>query len=466
MQRSLDADRSALTANDPPPLPLVGIVDLLGELPIRQHVGGLTQEDDTYTAEINISSQDEKDSRVAWLFGAFYLDTDIESNTRNFFDGGRDGLPVNTTIVGFGNPDTEFQNSDIRSFSSYAFFGQVSFSFLDDFTLTGGARWTENEFTDLRCNIFGGCLTNAGRTGTPATPSEKDSNVTFKAAIDYAVTDDNMLYASFATGIKPAASNNGFVQDPNGVGFFPEIFDEEEVTSYEIGSKNFFLDRRLRVNAAAFYYDIDNYLFNSAGLNLTGSGVSGGSNLPSSEVYGLEIEAVAALRDDLRLDASVTASDSKITTGRLAVDRADQINITAGLTTPAARTAAILTIVQDVTGNELPKIPDLVANVRLTYDREIQDTGVLTSTITYTHRGEYFARVYNSTRDIVESYDLVDLNFHFQPHDSDWGFDFGVQNLLDSDEVGSVHTDDFFQGVTSFQLLPPRLVTLRARYNF
>lgn len=466
MQRRLDADRSPLTANDPPPLPLVGIVDLLGELRIRQHVGGLTQEDETYTAEINVSSLDERSDRFGWQFGAFYLDTDIESNTRNFFDAGRDGLPVNTTIVGFGNPDTEFQNSDIRSFESYAFFGQLSFRIADSFTLTGGARWTKNDFTDLRCNIFSRCLTNAGRTGTPATPAEDDSNVTFKVAIDYSPTEDNMVYASVATGIKPAASNNGFVQDPNGIGFFPEIFDEEEVTSYEIGSKNFFFDRRLRVNAAAYYYDIDNYLFNSAGLNLTGSGVSGGSNLPSSEVYGLEVESVAALRDDLRLDASVTIADSKIRTGRFAVDRAEQINITAGLTDPAARTAAIQSIAQDLTGNELPKIPEFVANVRLTYDREILDKGVLTTTVSYNHRGEYFARVYNSPRDVVPSYDLVDLNFHFQPHGSDWNFDFGVQNLFNEDEVSSVHTDDFFQGVTSFQLLPPRLVSLRARYNF
>jgi len=467
MQRRLDADRSSLTANDPPPLPLVGIVDLLGELPIRQHVGGLTQEDETYTAEIDISSLNKKSERFGWQFGAFYLNTDIESNTRNFFDAGRDGLPVNTTIIGFANPDTDFQNSDIRSFESYAFFGQVSFRITDSFTLTGGARWTKNDFTDLRCNIFSRCLTNAGRTGTPTTPSEDGSNVTFKVAIDYSLTEDNMVYASVATGIKPAASNNGFVRDPNGIGFFPEIFGEEKVTSYEIGSKNFFFDRRFSVNAAAYYYDINNYLFNSAGLNVTGNGVSGGSNLPSSEVYGLELETVVVLREGLRLDASFTVADSNIRKGRLAVDRAEQINITAGLTNPADIRAAILSIVQDLTGNELPKIPEFVANIRLTYDREILDEGILTTTVSYNHRGEYFARVYNNPQsDVVPSYDLVDLNFHFQPHGRDWNFDFGVQNLFDDDEVSSVHTDDFFQGVTSFQLLPPRLVTLSAHYNF
>ena len=58
MSRRLDADRSSLTANDPAPLPTPasGGITELGQLPIRQHVGGLTQEDETLTAEFNIAS--------------------------------------------------------------------------------------------------------------------------------------------------------------------------------------------------------------------------------------------------------------------------------------------------------------------------------------------------------------------------------------------------------------------------
>jgi iron complex outermembrane receptor protein len=74
--------------------------------------------------------------------------------------------------------------------------------------------------------------------------------------------------------------------------------------------------------------------------------------------------------------------------------------------------------------------------------------------------------VFNSERDIVDSYNMVHLNFRFLPQDSNWDFEFNIQNLFNEDAVSSVHTDDFFQGVTSFQLLPPRVTTLRARYRF
>ena len=465
MQRSLDADRSSLTGNDPAPLPLVGAVDLLGELPVRQHVGGLTQEDSTLTAEINISSLDGQSTLLDWQVGAFHLNTDVESDTRNYVDRGRDGLPVNTSVVGFGNPDRDFQNSDIRSFKSYALFGQASFNFSEAFTLTGGARWTRNKFNDLRCNIFSRCLTNMGRTGTPAFPSEKSDNVTFKVALNYAVTADNRLYTSVATGVKPAASNNGFTSDSDGVGFFPEIFEEEKVTSIEVGSKNLFLNKRVQVNISAYYYDIENYLFNSAGLNLLGNGVSGGTNLPKSKVYGIEMESVAALQHNLRLETSLTIAKSDITTGRLAINRGEQVNVTAGLTGTAA-TEAIRAIAEDVTGNELPKIPDLVANLRLTHDGNISNYGVLTTSVIYVHRGKYFNRVFNAETDVVKSYDLVHLNFHFQPSGSNWSVDLAVDNIFDTDAVSSVHTDDFFQGVSSFQLLAPRVATLRVRCVF
>lgn len=471
MSRRLDADRSSLTANDPAPLPTPasGEITELGQLPIRQHVGGLTQEDETFTAEFNIASP-VNGSRFSWQGGAFYLETDIDSNTRNFVDNDRDGEPVNTDILGFGNPDLDFQNSDRRSFESRAVFGQLGYALTDQLNVTGGARWTRNEFEDQRCNVFNGCLTNDGRTGTPATPSESNSNVTYKVVLDYALNDNSMVYGSVATGIKPAASNNGFVEDSDGAGFFPEVFEEEEVVAYEIGSKNLLWDRRLMVNVAAYYYDIDNYLFNSAGLSLTGNGVAGGSNLPTSEAYGIEIESSATLSDRLRLDLMLSASDSEITSSRMAVDRGEQVNRTAGLSDPDEIEAVIRSIAQDLRGNELPKMPDLVANARLSYDHPVDTgavSGMLTGMLSYRYRGEYYNRVFNSDeRDLVPSYHLVDLNFRFVPDNSPWEFQLNVQNLFDKDEVSSLHTDDYFQGVSSFELLPPRVVTLQARYDF
>ena len=67
------------------------------------------------------------------------------------------------------------------------------------------------------------------------------------------IGDDSMIFASAATGTK-----SGGFQTVNGT---PENreFDDEDTTSYELGVKSTLLDARLRINASAFYSEIDDF---------------------------------------------------------------------------------------------------------------------------------------------------------------------------------------------------------------
>lgn len=461
MKRLLDVDRTSLTANDPAPLPLEGRLDLLGEAPLPQFISDLKQQDESKTAEINITSND--DSSLRWVLGAFYLDTTVFSNTSNFFDAGRDGNPISQVIAGpnvfANNPDLDFINADYRNFQSRSIFGQLSFNISEAFAITAGLRHTNNEFQDERCNF--NCVPD--RAKISSRPANKTDNVTGKIALEYRHSDDNLLYASIATGVKPAGSNSS-----SDTRFFPEVFDKELVTAYEIGSKNMWWDNRVRLNAAAFYYDYEDYLFESSGI---GRFAAGASNLPKAEIYGLEIEADAALSDTLNLAFTLTAMESEITEGRDAIDRATAENATTGLQISGASTeevnAAREATAVNLTGNELAKIPDLVANIRLSHRLELDQLGSLTTTFSHTYRGEYFARVFNSPeRDVVDSYNISHLNFRYQPNGAQWNAELNIQNLFDKDAISSRHTDTYALGMTSNQYLAPRTVSLGARYNF
>jgi iron complex outermembrane receptor protein len=77
-----------------------------------------------------------------------------------------------------------------------------------------------------------------------------------------------MLYALTATGVLPGITqiNPSPIMDfstgtltVTGVNFVKLAFQEIELTSYEIGSKNRFLNNRLELNAAAYYYDYEGY---------------------------------------------------------------------------------------------------------------------------------------------------------------------------------------------------------------
>ncbi|RUO24343.1 hypothetical protein CWE09_10735 [Aliidiomarina minuta] len=464
MRRRLDMDRSSLTANDPAPFPLADgeIPTDLGQVPIPEYVSNLRQEDTSYTAEMNLISADSESS-LRWVLGAFYLDTEIFSNTRNFYDADRDGEPLSEVVAGpnvfANNPDIDFINSDYRNFESYSVFGQIAYDLTERVTLTTGLRYTENTFSDERCSL--NCVPD--RSPITSTPSDKTDNVTGKVALDYMLSNRSMLYGSVATGVKPAGSNSS-----TDTRFFPEVFDQETVTAYEIGSKNQLLENRWRLNLAAFYYDYEDYLFESSGI---GRFNSGASNIPEAEVYGFEVESVMRLADNWTLNSNLTWMDSEVKRGRDAIDRAEAENASVGLILAGASeeeiNAAREATAIDLTGNKLAKIPDFVANIRLTHDYPLANGASLRSTLGYNYRGDYYARVFNSEeRDLVESYSLVNFNMGYFAASGDWSVELNVQNLFDNDAIASLHTDTFGIGITSAQYLAPRRATLTARYHF
>ena len=76
--------------------------------------------------------------------------------------------------------------------------------------------------------------------------------VTYRLAADYKLTPDNLIYASYSTGVHSGGFGTGVAIATNGVGEF-STFNSEKVQAFEIGTKNTFLNGRLQVNADAFY---------------------------------------------------------------------------------------------------------------------------------------------------------------------------------------------------------------------
>lgn len=75
---------------------------------------------------------------------------------------------------------------------------------------------------------------------------------TYRVAADYAITPDNLIYASYSTGVHSGGFGATVATTTIPQGEFG-TFNEERVRAIEVGSKNSFFDRRLQVNAAVFY---------------------------------------------------------------------------------------------------------------------------------------------------------------------------------------------------------------------
>lgn len=129
--------------------------------------------------------------------------------------------------------------------NNYAVFGQVKIPFLDDFALTLGGRF---DYYDSSANVDR--VTMYGTRHYSG--SDTWTNFSPKVALEYSITDKNMVYASFTEGYKAGGFDSGYAPEGR------EKYDEERVYAFELGSKNLFFDDRLRVNFALFANKYEN----------------------------------------------------------------------------------------------------------------------------------------------------------------------------------------------------------------
>jgi iron complex outermembrane receptor protein len=102
-----------------------------------------------------------------------------------------------------------------------------------------------------------------------------------------------MLYALTTTGFQPGdlrlANRMTFGENGMEVSFYEIPSEEEKLTSYEVGSKNRFLDNRLQVNIGGFFYDYKDYNI-TVNTNTTGSGAPEYVLIPVDlEMMGIEL---------------------------------------------------------------------------------------------------------------------------------------------------------------------------------
>ena len=182
---------------------------------------------------------------------------------------------------------------------SYAAYGQGTLKITDQLSFTAGGRYTHDKI-DANGQIdviFGGVML-PGAAAPFSTDSTKGDRFTFRAALDYQITDAAMVYASFNRGYKAGTFSI--------LPFSPGAARPEVLDAYEVGFKTEFLDRRVRLNGAAFYYDISD-----PQIQIIQSGAALVSNAESARVKGAELQLEVAPTRGLSFNLSGTYLDPR-----------------------------------------------------------------------------------------------------------------------------------------------------------
>ena len=83
----------------------------------------------------------------------------------------------------------------------------------------------------------------------------------WRVGAEYDLGKDSMIYATVTTGHKSGGFNDTIRDSMTGLPQNPPQYTPESVTSFEIGSKNTLLERKLRLNASAFFYRYADQVF-------------------------------------------------------------------------------------------------------------------------------------------------------------------------------------------------------------
>ena len=145
---------------------------------------------------------------------------------------------------------------------------------------------------------------------------------TYRVAADYQITPNNMVYASYSTGVHSGGFGSPFISTTVPQGEFG-TFDAEKVRAIELGTKNSFFNNRLQVNAAVFYnryYDnqVQGTQFVATGPN-TGVNIATITNSGDTTAPGAEISIIAKPTPRLQLRGALNYLHARNTVAPLGI---------------------------------------------------------------------------------------------------------------------------------------------------
>lgn len=210
-------------------------------------------------------------------------------------------------------PDTPFFSDLHYNFKQSALFGEGTWHFNDQWSMTGGLRGFK--FTEDKSLYFAGLFSNHAASLTPVEGSTDSTGVAPRLILSYDPTQDVRLYAQGSRGFRL-----GGINDPINVpicgaadfatyGGLPVQWKDEWAWNYELGSKMQLLDHRVTLNIAAFYTDIKDL---QAGVDAGNCSSRLTVNVPAKS-QGIEAELFARPSNNWDFGLSATYVDATLT---------------------------------------------------------------------------------------------------------------------------------------------------------
>lgn len=381
-------------------------------------------EETMVSQEFNLISPD--DGSFNWILGVYLQNDDLD-------------FPEGEFIVGTpeGNPATEYSLWGKNPKEARAMFGQISFDLSDRLELQVGLRRSKSS-TENIVDIL--------QNGLPLQSNQKVefSKTTGKVSLNWDVNEDHFLYAFAATGYRPGGLNVNV-----GLGL-PEPFDQEEVTSFELGWKSEWLDDRIRTQFTVFHNDYDNFQVSIGYPDIPVFSFQ--VNTPeTTKISGVEAE-IQAVFGNLLVSGGMSAMSSELGEFYATDPRIPALGACDTQTGPESFSCI------NLDGREQPYAPEFTFNLSVEYQFNLANS-TLTPRLNYGHVSDQWATLFQNKDlgDSIESRDIFSGQVSWVYNDITATL-YGT-NLTDERYVSAINTGLRLAG-------PPRQYGFRVMKTF
>ncbi len=361
------------------------------------------------------------DGPLSVIGGLYYLREDKEGGLGLIRASGR---PLFGSVPGSTG---SFIIPSTNETTAWAAFTEATWALNDRVDVILGARYSREKKDDTSSVGAVFDLNGLRSTATPIVFSTREdsrswSEFTPKIGIDFRASEDILLYASYSEGFKSGGFNS---LDAN------PAFDQESVKAFEVGAKSDWLDNRLRLNAAAFYYDYEDLQVSTFINNLTLT-----TNAAAATIWGIEADIVARPVPALDITAGISFLDAEY----------DEFTDRQGNNPDG--TPRVL----DLSGNTPPNAPEFKGTVQMQYTLDLAGGHAVVMSGRYSYQSRVYFTQFNE--DIVgqKGFGLLDARLAWLSADGRWEVAAHGRNLSDEEY--------FLNGVrftsTSDALLDPR----------
>lgn len=379
------------------------------------------------TQEIRLAS--DTSSALSWQVGAFYFDSSFGVNTIDGFFG--------ATEVFHGN-------------TSWALFGQTSYQVNDKLTLTGGLRYTDDEktFSVGQQNVDGFALVIGAAQIQQYDPIKvRDDQISWELSANYRLTNSTSVFGRVAEGFRAQTIQGRDVafEAP------PSVAGAETITSFEVGTKSDLLDNTLRLNAALFYYTIDDIQLSAIGGQTQGNQLI---NADKGTGYGFEVDFDYRMLPNLSFGGGFSYNNTELKDNTLTVAPCGS-----GLCTvldPTTTDGLAL-----INGNPFPQAPKTILTLNSRYAYPV-DSGEIYVFADYQLQGKTNLFLYESAE--FRSNNNHEAGLRVAYVNDQHNYEVGVfgRNITDQDNLkGAID----FSNLTGF-VNEPRVFGVDFRINF